>query len=646
MRRTTCVFATAVILAWAATAAAQSATILGIAPFSPGASSTEQSLSITGGGFRPGLTVSLTSPTGGSVTVSGANILSVTGSSVQARVTLAVAGAWRVRVTNPGSKASNDWRFTVRPGAAVSPPSASPGGGTYTAAQKVTLTCATSGATIRYTTNGSEPSSSSAVYGAPISLSSTTTIKAQAFKAGMSDSPVTTAVYTFVLPQVAPPVARPAGGIYATAQSVTLATTTTGATIRYTTNGSEPRSSSSVYGAPLPVSVSTTLKARAFKSGMTDSAVTTASYAIILTPVAAPVAKPGSGCYLSPPTVTLSTATNGATIRYTTDGSGPSNRSPVYSTPIRLTNDATIKARAFKPGMADSAVITASYTVAQPVAAPVMNPPGGTFQSAQRVAITTATSGATIRYTTNGNDPSSKSTAYSGPLTVTKTATLKARAFKNGMRDSAVTTGSYTIVTPTDVADRIGKTYKIKIGAPSDWTVDELLRFEKVLGRLPASFLGNLWLTKVSMKPGKPGSCPNPDGTCTAGGWNDGPITLNRCCLGLFGTSELEKTFVHELTHAHQFHSCNGNCGRTEVYGSDLMRNFTKAFAWTYDATSQEWKYNGSKSAVARDYGLTNPLEDMTTSAELYYSDPERLKKMSPERYDFIRNSVFGGNAL
>jgi hypothetical protein len=55
-----------------------------------------------------------------------------------------------------------------------------------------------------------------------------------------------------------------------------------------------------------------------------------------------------------------------------------------------------------------------------------------------------ATSGATIRYTTNGSDPTSSSTVYSGPLTLSATTTLKARAFKSGMTDSAVASGTYT----------------------------------------------------------------------------------------------------------------------------------------------------------------------------------------------------------
>src|SRR5262249_27023087 len=88
------------------------------------------------------------------------------------------------------------WGFSGGGGAVVAP-SFSPGGGAYSGAQSVTITSATSGSTIRYTTNGSAPTSTSgALYSGPVSISVTTTLKAIAYKSGMTDSPVTTATYT------------------------------------------------------------------------------------------------------------------------------------------------------------------------------------------------------------------------------------------------------------------------------------------------------------------------------------------------------------------------------------------------------------------------------------------------------------------
>jgi hypothetical protein len=75
-------------------------------------------------------------------------------------------------------------------------PTFSPAGGNYAGAQTVTLTTATSGASIRYTTDGSTPTASSILYSAPISVPTSRTISAIAIKSGSANSPVTSATYT------------------------------------------------------------------------------------------------------------------------------------------------------------------------------------------------------------------------------------------------------------------------------------------------------------------------------------------------------------------------------------------------------------------------------------------------------------------
>jgi hypothetical protein len=81
--------------------------------------------------------------------------------------------------------------------------------------------------------------------------------------------------------QVAMPTATPAAGAVASGAQITLATTTTGATIYYTTNGDTPTSSSTEYTTPIAITAPTTIKAIATKSGMTDSEMLTAAYTIV-----------------------------------------------------------------------------------------------------------------------------------------------------------------------------------------------------------------------------------------------------------------------------------------------------------------------------------------------------------------------------
>ena len=83
---------------------------------------------------------------------------------------------------------------------------------------------------------------------------------------------------TAVLPTAAAPSITPNGGTISGPVAVTLSTTTAGATIRYTLDGSSPTSSSPVYQGPIAVSSSLTLRAQAFASGMNNSSVTQAAF--------------------------------------------------------------------------------------------------------------------------------------------------------------------------------------------------------------------------------------------------------------------------------------------------------------------------------------------------------------------------------
>ncbi|MGI6197641.1 MAG: chitobiase/beta-hexosaminidase C-terminal domain-containing protein [Candidatus Cloacimonadaceae bacterium] len=77
--------------------------------------------------------------------------------------------------------------------------------------------------------------------------------------------------------------------------------------------------------------------------------------------VAMPVFDPPAGVYTSAIDVSITSATDGAEIRYTTDGSDPSASSTLYSNPIHLTANTTLKARAFADGFEPSVVASADY---------------------------------------------------------------------------------------------------------------------------------------------------------------------------------------------------------------------------------------------------------------------------------------------
>jgi uncharacterized protein (TIGR02145 family) len=86
-----------------------------------------------------------------------------------------------------------------------------------------------------------------------------------------------------------------------------------------------------------------------------------------------------------------------------------------------------------------------SGTRAGMVAAPVFSPSGGTYATAQTVAITSSTSDAAIHYTTDGSIPTASSAQYSSLVSVGASTTLRAVAVKGGLSTSSVSSAEYTI---------------------------------------------------------------------------------------------------------------------------------------------------------------------------------------------------------
>ncbi len=120
--------------------------------------------------------------------------------------------------------------------------------------------------------------------------------------------------------------------------------------------------------------------------------------------------------------------------------------SPIYSAPLTITPPATVTAIATASGYSASLAASATYTTASTVAAtPTFSPPTGIFSGAQTVTISDATAGATMYYTTDGSTPTTSSSVYSTPLSVTATTTVHAIATASGYSASALGTALYTI---------------------------------------------------------------------------------------------------------------------------------------------------------------------------------------------------------
>jgi hypothetical protein len=160
---------------------------------------------------------------------------------------------------------------------------------------------------------------------------------------------------------------------------------------------------------------------------------------------ATPVISPNGGTFSASQAVTVSSATQSATIYYTVDGSTPTPASTQYTGPITISADSTLKAIASAPGYLQSSVSSAVFTFTTQTPAVTLAPAAGTYRAAQTVTLSDADAKAKIYYTTNGSTPSTSSTPYTGPIQVAVTETIKAIAIDPALQNSNVATAAYVI---------------------------------------------------------------------------------------------------------------------------------------------------------------------------------------------------------
>ena len=175
-----------------------------------------------------------------------------------------------------------------------------------------------------------------------------------------------------------------------------------------------------------------------------SSAVTSATYNVTLPSAAKPAFSPAPGKYIASVVVSLGDTTPDNIIHYTLDGSTPLSSSPVYTGPLTLTKTTTVKAIATAGGYWKSAVAGVQYSVIPAAPTPVLTPGSGSYAPGQTVTISDAIPTATLRYTTDGSTPTTKSTFYTKPILLTGTETINTIAIAAGDVESSVATATYT----------------------------------------------------------------------------------------------------------------------------------------------------------------------------------------------------------
>lgn len=370
----------------------------------------------------------------------------------------------------------------------TSHPSYSIPSGTFNSEQNITINCSTVGSTIRFTTDGSDPSEIVGTIFDGVSVKAITvkdgmTVKSIAYKSGLPVSDIATLAINVntSIPKVSNPKFSKTGGNYDTTQDITITTETNDARIYYTTDGSTPDVSDPAANfftttGKIILYNSQILRCIAYLEGYSCSDVVSEEYKIANYKLDKPVLSLSSRTYKSPENIEIMHSDPFAVLRYTLDGSEPTETSYLYyGSPLVITGlseTVNLKVKAFKTNCTPSDVVDASFTFQLPDVS--FNPIEGVYNSSISLYLSQPVTGSTIRFTTDGSDPSkTNGTVFDGDtvksIAVTNGMTVKAIAYKSGWKSSDVVSQTYTLKVnnPVFITDS-SKTYSTPIKVQID----------------------------------------------------------------------------------------------------------------------------------------------------------------------------------
>lgn len=224
-------------------------------------------------------------------------------------------------------------------------------------------------ADVYYTTDGSEPTELSTPFTSPFVPTPNVTLKARGFLAPALPSNIVSETYQFRLNA---PVLDTVSGTYISERLVSATPAAIGVN-EYRIDGG-----SWVVGDSVLVQVSSVVDWRAVEAGYVTSDITSVNITI---QCAAPTISPNGGVVGTLDPITLATATSGAQIYYTTNGSEPTQSSTLYTGTFTLSANATVRAKAFKSGTLPSDITSAAFTTIDADAAAFLNAAGITDET-------------------------------------------------------------------------------------------------------------------------------------------------------------------------------------------------------------------------------------------------------------------------
>ncbi|MBQ9822601.1 MAG: chitobiase/beta-hexosaminidase C-terminal domain-containing protein [Muribaculaceae bacterium] len=394
------------------------------------------------------------------------------------------AGTYNITINSDGTFSIT----TVQP--QVATPTFSPAEGTFTEAQTVTISCATDGATISYSTDGGN----TWTQGNSLTVSETTTVMAKAAKSGMTDSEIASATYTINTPS------GQTGEV-----TVGDASTYTYQLPAYYPSYYAQTNQMIYPGSQLDELVGNDITGIKFytREGTTMNFSGTYSVALGVTDqVSYSSATPISSLTA---VVTEHVATTGVTefeiefdtpfrydggnlvVQFQVNNPAPNNFTNTYWAGTDMGYNVGYYSQ-YSGLIQILPKATFTYASSTPsVATPTFTPEAGTYNSVQEVSISCATDGATISYSTDGGNTW---TPYNGPITVSETTTIMARAEKDGMTTSEAS-AEYVIDIPEDYAVTV---------SPDGGTID----FGTVDNEAGATKSKTITITNIGLNPVTP----------------------------------------------------------------------------------------------------------------------------------------------
>ena len=384
-------------------------------------------------------------------------------------------------------------------------PVLTPSGGEVAIGSTIIVRCASSDVDLHVAFGGADPGLSSSKIKVPIEVTDKLFpngklhVKVRAYRKGShEESPVVSGNFFLSSGKPLAPVLTPPGGEVAIGSKINVSCASSDVTLRAAMGGPDPGPSSPKVDKWIDVTPQLftngklRVKVRAYRNvGPGEGPVVTGDYTPAADKTAAPVFSPSQGEIRPGATITL-TSSIPATIRYTFGKMEPTANAYAYSGPITVTEEMArrgptleMRARAFKGSVAQGPVATATFTFSQEVLpVPTISPGSGVFPGKVKVEIRSTAAGATIRYTTDGREPDASSRAYAGPFEVdtTKGATVLAKAFRTGAKESTTASATYRStaagpVRPAEFSPRSGTRFTgkldVTISAPeADWALD------------------------------------------------------------------------------------------------------------------------------------------------------------------------------